>query len=1202
LQTPAQRLVNRPPQPVPAALAVAAASRPGPVVGIGGLRMYRMRTGSWIKLPEDMTAEQAAQLEAEGAAAEKALGKGSPPQPVPEVKKPAKKEALKEPPKRRRRRVAAERGKAAGRAAAAAAAGLLSAVGKGTVAQYLASKALPVLSKGLAALGRLKQNEQTHDDAGEKLRKSESAVVRPPSEGQSKSNAGQVETVDERLPPMVEENKAKGTLQESLAAHLPRNIEAADNFQQHKKAQHMSADVLAVVQEDKNAVVGTFGAMAHTPAPAPPEQTATELPAVEAAPRTAPMNLGQGGIAALLKEHLDLGGYTTQADARLKEEGVTQEQLDMVDSGELAEANREKKGMEVEAKSEPLAVQQMARQEAAQVDKDLAQEEKLGRDAMHAKRRAGLNSTAQKQKGTKSALEKKRDAVAREINGRYEKAQASVTKKLDELEKQSMRRFDEGNARAAKRFEDNVKRELDAYKADRYSGWFGWARKAKDWLLGMDQLLRVKEIFDLNRAAFVATIDALVEAIAADHKRVIQECKQELADARAKIQEYVDQLEPGLKDIGRRAAADMGDKLNELDQFIGEREKELQAKLKDKQSAAIKAIDQKIEKMKEAMSGMLAKVGRLLLWAAKKFFSWALEKFGFSLATIDGIINKGTAVLKAIFTGPIAFVKNLIRAALTGFENFAKNFLTHLKNAVFAWLTDSLEGVTLPDTWNLKGILNVALQLAGVSWQHVRRRLVRLIPEKVVSALEEGFGLVKTLIGEGPMAAWEQIKDMAGDLTKAFQDAVSSWIKWKIIEEAVKVVAAMFIPGAGIIRAIIAIYDTVVFFIRKAKEIMQMVGNFLGSIAEIAAGNIGAAAAALEDGLARGLKLVIAFLAKLARMDKVTHEIRKAIGKIQSKTEPVIDKVANWIVGMAKKAGKLAAGAAQKTAGAVMQWWKRRVPFRTESGKEHSILLEGQPPATRVVVQSDRAYLEDLVAELEGSNKTAAEALRKKIEKCIGNLDKLGARGKVDAEDDVKEMNRIGKDLDDHLEAIGKLLVKSKILDKDVLDLPRPTYQFEFSDERAYGARVEGLSANRPMGSAPYQNPLGWSYLQKSGQTTDREPYYRRLHLINHRLGGPGQRQNLVPGSQKNNSKMEKDFEAPIKDLVGHEPLQAKYRAIVTMRVKVEYKRSAAIKSTTFSSRDFPSKIECSYEYQEAPRKKKQSGGSPVVLDVPKPD
>ena len=67
-----------------------------------------------------------------------------------------------------------------------------------------------------------------------------------------------------------------------------------------------------------------------------------------------------------------------------------------------------------------------------------------------------------------------------------------MTKTLADLETQSMKRFDDGNAAAAKDFEDNVHRELEAYKDDRYSGWFGWARKAKDWLLGMDDLPEVR--------------------------------------------------------------------------------------------------------------------------------------------------------------------------------------------------------------------------------------------------------------------------------------------------------------------------------------------------------------------------------------------------------------------------------------------------------------------------------------------------------------------------------------------------------------------------------------------------------------------------------------------------------------------------------------------------------------------------------------
>jgi hypothetical protein len=878
-------------------------SRAAASVWWNGKLMYITSAGKMVELPPGMSAEEAAALETQAQAAEKKLGRGPPPRAVPDVRKLAPKKDQKPRVAAKGKRSDAGKGKAAARAGAAAMA-LLKAVGSSKVAQYLAAKAAPVLARGVTRLQKLKENEQTHDDAGDKLKQSEKAVVNPPAEGQATSNAAQVHAVSANPPPVVEEKKAKQKLTETLAENVPRSIEDVDNFKRDKKAQHIGADVMQVVQVDKNAVVSTFQDLGQTPPPAPPEQTPESLPPEEMAPGTATMNLGQGAIVPLQKEHTDVSQYTSEADGKLKEEGVTQEQLDMVDSGDLAQANKEKKGMELAAKTEPLAVQKFAAEQAQTIDQDLKQEEKKGRDALKAKRKASLSATGQKQHGTKSALERKREEVANHINGIYKAAQGKVEKRLKDLETQSMKRFDDGNAKATREFEDNVNRELDAYKADRYSGWFGWARKAKDWLLGMDELPAVKAIFERNRTAFVSTIDTLVKDITVDNKRVIQECKDELSNARNTIKEYVDGLRGSLKEIGRKAQQEMNSKLDALDQSVAQKEQELQDKLKDKQQAAIKAIDEKIEKMKEAMSGALAKLGKLLLLAAKKFFTWALEKVGLSLATIEGIINKGIAVLKAIFTGPIRFVKNLIGAAGTGFRNFGKNFITHLKNAVFEWLTGSLEGLILPDTWDLKGILSVIFQMLGITYQNIRAHLVKLIPEPVVKTLETTFELVKTLITKGPMAAWEQLKQIAGEMQEAFVNAVKDWIKWKIVQKAIETVLSMFIPGAGIVRAIIGIYDTVVFFIQKAKEIMQMIGNFLGSIADIAAGNIGAAAAALEEGLARGLKLVISFLAKFLHLDGITKKIRDVIQNIRGKVDDVIGKVAAWIVGLAKKAGR----------------------------------------------------------------------------------------------------------------------------------------------------------------------------------------------------------------------------------------------------------------------------------------------------------
>ena len=861
-------------------------------------RTYHTLDGRTIELPDDMTAAEAHKLEMDGVAAKRHLGQGPPPKPVPDVHKPAEKKAtktVKPPPK-------GAAGPHARHAAGPHSVGVkvqLKPLGS-KVGQYLVAKAAPVLARGVGKIGNLSLHQQTHDNADRKVHQAEKAVVIPESDGQSKSNFSQVGVVAAKPPPEPDENKAKDELTQSLAQNVPKSIEDVDNFKRDMKAQHTGADVLKVVQTDKNAVVSTFGDMEHTPAPLPPEHAPEALPAPEAAPPTGAMELGHGAVAPLLPEHTDVSQYTKDADDRLQKEGVTQEQLDMVDSGDLADANKEKKGLEKAAKTEPQSVQNFAKDATAKVDRDLHTEEQAQRGALAAHRKQGLHKTGEQQKGAKSALEKKRDEVAATINGIYQTTQDSVKKRLADLETQSMKRFDDGNARASKAFEDNVNRELDAYKDDRYSGVFGWARKAKDWLLGMDDLPRVKEIFDTNRDRFVQTLNSLVADISADNKRVVQECKDALAKAKTDIKVYVEKLGPELKDIANKTAGEVNGKLDELDGFIRKKEEELQKKLADKQQAAIKAIDDKIAKMKEAMAGALHKLGQLLLLAAKKFFAWALGKFGYSWSDIEAIIDRGVAVLKAIVTKPIQFVKNLIAAAKLGFLNFGKNFLVHLQDAIFDWLTGSLEGLTLPSSWDLKGIASIALQMLGLTWANIRGKLVKVIGETAVKAMESGFDLVVTLVRDGPMAAWEKLQDMGGEIKQAFIAAVQDFIVTKIITEAIKTIIAIFVPGAGIVKAIIAIYDTVVFFIQKAKQIAEMVGNFLGSIAEIAAGNIQAGADALENGLATALKLVINFLARFLRLDAITAKIRNAVQKIRDKVDTALDRVVEWIVDKGK--------------------------------------------------------------------------------------------------------------------------------------------------------------------------------------------------------------------------------------------------------------------------------------------------------------
>ena len=267
--------------------------------------------------------------------------------------------------------------------------------------------------------------------------------------------------------------------------------------------------------------------------------------------------------------------------------------------------------------------------------------------------------------------------------------------------------------------------------------------------------------------------------------------------------------------------------------------------------------------------------------------------------------------------------------------------------------------------------------------------MVNVMGETVVSAVEKTFTLVKTLITEGPMAAWEQLKEMAGEMQQAFIEAVKDFLRIKIIEQAIQWVISLFVPGAGIVKAVIAIYDTIIFFVQKAKQIIQMVGSFLNSVGEIAAGNIGAAAEALENGLARGLTVVIGFLAQLLHLNGITDKIKVVIQKIRGKVDNVLDKVAKWIGDKAK----MLVGKAKDAAGKAVDWWSKKLPFKASDGEDHQIYLEGKPPGIRIIIKSDPTELAAMVAKVDKNSpyKTQAENKRDEIKVILASLEKLQA-------------------------------------------------------------------------------------------------------------------------------------------------------------------------------------------------------------------
>jgi hypothetical protein len=356
--------------------------------------------------------------------------------------------------------------------------------------------------------------------------------------------------------------------------------------------------------------------------------------------------------------------------------------------------------------------------------------------------------------------------------------------------------------------------------------------------------------------------------------------------------------------------------------------------------------------------GAFRKVGAAFLGLVAEFGSWALNQviglleilFSVVAPGVMPYIAKAKAAFHTILRSPVAFIGNLVRAAKLGFEMFASNILSHLKNALIKWLVGPLAsaGVYIPKSFDLVEIIKLVLSVLGLTWQAIRTKLVKLIPEPVLAGLEKTAGILVTLVTQGPAAAWEQIKAELTELKDQLISQVSSMIQIEVVKAAVTKLVSMLNPAGAVIQAIIAIYNTVTFFIEKAKQIGAVVASVIDSIAAIAAGQVSGAAKRVEQTLANTLTVVIAFLAKFAGLGGIPDKLVGIVKKIRQPIDKGLDRIVDWLGKMLSKL----VGAAKDTARKLLGWWRKKVPI-TGGAKPHTLMFQGERKAAKLVVQSD---------------------------------------------------------------------------------------------------------------------------------------------------------------------------------------------------------------------------------------------------------
>ena len=304
---------------------------------------------------------------------------------------------------------------------------------------------------------------------------------------------------------------------------------------------------------------------------------------------------------------------------------------------------------------------------------------------------------------------------------------------------------------------------------------------------------------------------------------------------------------------------------------------------------------------------------------AGRFFSWAGAQVMQLLQIIFEVVAPGAmpfirragGAFRSIIRNPVGFVRNLVRAGQMGLRAFATNFLTHLRTSLINWLTGTMSGagVYIPQAFTLREILKFILSVLGLTWQNIRTKLVRAVGETAVRAMESGFELVRTLVTEGPAAAWRKIVEGIQNLRDMVIEQIMSFVQSRIVQAAITRLVSMLSPAGAFIQAIIATYNTIMFFVERMRTIIQVAMSFVNSMAAIAAGNLGAAARRVESTMAGLLTLVISFLARIAGLGRVADAVSRIIDRVRQPIDRALDRVVAWIVRQARRLGRFIAQA-----------------------------------------------------------------------------------------------------------------------------------------------------------------------------------------------------------------------------------------------------------------------------------------------------
>ncbi|MCP4535607.1 MAG: DUF4157 domain-containing protein [Chloroflexi bacterium] len=792
-----------------------------------------------------------------------------------------------------------------------------------------------------AVTGQVEQvavEQQTHDPTEQKSQEAQAAAEMPAEEKEGKAQnvqAGAIGAAAAEQEAAAADGSAPGfdkeafiaAIESKINAVMPEDPEEMENIEDSGVMEKVAGTVKEQVEGGKETAQGDVDdELEEEPDESTvPEKEVTSLdpndpgppPSAIDATKAAPKSKGRSEVEAPLQEG------SKSLDEQMAEAEVTEEQLENSNEPDFIAGLDAKKESQANAETAPQEYRSSEQGTVSQAQGEAESTEQAKTQAMTEVRGQAFGEMDGLQETAKDQDEGERTRIGDEINTIYETTQTDVQAILDQLDTDVDDAFTQGADRAQRTAIDYIERETQAYKDERYEGGLGKLQQLGD-VTGITKLpQKYYDIYDVGRKDYLIEMGTVLEDVADIVAEGLGSAKDRIEQGRQEIADYVAQQPEDLQKVAQEAATDIQSKFDELEQSVDDKEKQLIESLAQQYNDNLQTLDSEIEKMKEKDKGLLDK---------------AAEALGGPLATIvelrdmlTGVLSRVADAIKKIIADPIGFLENLIEGVKQGFENFITNIWEHLKTGFIGWLTGTLTegGIELPETWDLKGIFQLVMQILGLTVEKISKRVEALVGFDLIGMIsqimelvqlyqKEGlaglakYGLEKLIGAEGMGALaqvmeiieiirsgdlgklWGIIKEHLSNLKEMVIDKIKDFVVEKIVKAGITWVISLFNPAGAFIKACKMIYDVVMFFVERGKQIMALVNSVVDSVSALADGNIGVAAEAVEGALAKGIPVALGFLSSLLGLGDISGKIQEIVKNVHALVDKGLDAIFNF--------------------------------------------------------------------------------------------------------------------------------------------------------------------------------------------------------------------------------------------------------------------------------------------------------------------